>query len=350
VTQSIPGLGSGLDTASIIKQLVDIERTSINLVTARKTNAQTKLAAFSAIREQLVALRTASLAVSRPAAWRTLSASSSDSDVATVSAGTGTFGGSISFIVDQLASAGSVRSNAILSGTTATVSSDLGIMLAKGGSALGFASFVSSDSLAIGAHDIEVTQASAAATKSGSALAASTLIDGTNDTLNITVNGSAKVLTLAHGTYTRAQLADALQAAADSGGTPVTATVDTGTNALTIATTREGSAATLQVTGGNALTALGLTTDGSPITGTDGKVQVGDATEQTFSSIEAGSSIVLNATAGTITATLSGGLRAGTLTAKNVETGDGSLATVVANINAANAGVTATAVLVGSNS
>lgn len=349
MTQSIPGLGSGLDIGSIVEQLVSIERTSINLVTARKTSAASKLAAFSAIRDQLIALRTASLAVSRPSAWRTLSANSSNTNVATVSAGTGTFGGSISFVVDQLASAGSMRSNATLSGTSAAVAADLGIMIAKGAVALGFASFASADSLAIGSHRITVTQASAAASKTGSTLAASTLVDGTNDTFNIDVNGSSYALTIAHGTYTRDQLAAAVQDAADTVGAPITATVDAGTNGLTVATTREGSLATLQVTGGNALTALSLTTDGSPLTGTDGKVQVGDAIEQTFNSIEPGNAVVLNADVGSITATIAGGLRAGTLTAKNVATGDRSLATVVANINNANAGVTATAVLVGAN-
>src|SRR6185503_16687897 len=52
---------------------------------------------------------------------------------------------------------------------------------------------------------------------------------------------------------------------------------------------------------------------------------------------------------GTITATFGGGLRTGTLTGENVSTGDGSLATVVSNINAAGAGVTATAVQVAAN-
>jgi flagellar hook-associated protein 2 len=215
--------------------------------------------------------------------------------------------------------------------------------------ALGFASFVSDDSLAIGSHDIQVTQASAAASKIGSTLAASTLVDGTNDTLNISVNGVAKVLTIAHGTYTREQFAAAVQDAADAAGAAVAVSVDSATNGLTLATTREGSLASLQVTGGNALAALGLTTDGSPLTGTDGKVQVGTQPEQTFTSIEPGNALVLNAAVGTITATAAGGLRVGTMTAKNVATGDGSLATVVANINAANAGVTATAVLVGAN-
>jgi flagellar hook-associated protein 2 len=103
----------------------------------------------------------------------------------------------------------------------------------------------------------------------------------------------------------------------------------------------------LQVTGGTALAALNLSTDASQLVGTDGKVQVDGAAEQVFNDIEAGQQVTLNSTAGAINATISGGLRSGTVNANNVSVGDGSLATVVSNINSAGAGVTATAVQVG---
>ncbi len=70
---------------------------------------------------------------------------------------------------------------------------------------------------------------------------------------------------------------------------------------------------------------------------------------QTFSSIAAGQAVTLNAAVGTISATFSGGLRAGTVNTMNVSTGDGSLQTVVGAINVANVGVIASAVQVGVN-
>jgi flagellar hook-associated protein 2 len=350
VTQSISGLGSGLDTAAIIQQLVALERRSVDIVKARSTKAQVTLATYDGLREQMTKLRTASLTLARTASWRPLTATSSDEDAVTVSAGTGTFGGSLSFTVDALANTGSIRSNFTLAGTTATVAADTAILVAAGGARIGFAGLASDDALATGEHTITVTQSSEAAVKTGTgALADSTVIDGSNDTLTITVNGDAKVLTIAAGTYDRDELAAAVQDAADAAGAAVTVTVDTSSNAMSISTSREGSAATLQVTGGTALTPLLLAVDGSAITGADGKVKVGDEVEQTVSSIEAGGSMVLNASAGTITATFAGGLREGDLTAANVSVGDGSLATVVSNLNAANAGITASAVLVGAN-
>ncbi len=348
MTQSISGLGSGLDTAAIIQQLVALERRSTDMVKARATTAQTKLTSYSAIRTQLATLKSAVTALRTTADWRPLSATSSHTDIATVTAGTGTFGGTLTFTVNNLATAGTSRSANVITGTATLVNADTNTFVAAGGAKLGFSTFVSDNTVAVGSHDIKVTQASAAAVKNGSvALAASTVIDGTNNTLNITVNGVAKVLTIANGTYDRTQLATAVQAAATAAGAAVTVSVDSATNMLKIATTREGSLATVQVTGGNATTPLQLTVDGAAITGTDGKTQVGSAAEQTWNSIEAGGTAGLTAAAGTITATFAGGLRVGTITGKNVSNGDGSLATVVANINNAQAGVTATAVQVG---
>lgn len=349
MTSSITGLATGLDTAAIIKQLVAIERNTQNAVKARATKAQVALATWAGLRTQLASLRTTALDLARPLGWRTLTASSSDESAVTVTAGSGTFGGTLSFTVDRLAAAGSVRSVNTVTGTSTLVAADSAIFVAAGGRRLGFATFASDDALATGEHTITVTQSSAAATKTGAtALAASTVVDGTNDTVLVEVNGTAHTLTIAAGTYDRGQLVAALQDAADAAGAAVTVTLNPDAT-ISVATTREGSAATIRVTGGSALGALGLTTDASALTGTDGKVKVGDAAEQTLTSIDAGSTVVLNATSGSITAGLAGGLRAGSVTGENVSVGDGSLATVVANINAAGAGVTASAVQVATN-
>lgn len=349
MTSSITGLATGLDTAAIIKQLVAIERNTQNAVKARATKAQVALATWSGLRTQLASLRTTALDLARPLGWRTLTASSSDESAVTVTAGSGTFGGTLSFTVDRLAAAGSVRSEYTVTGTSTLVAEDAAIFVAAGGRRIGFATFASDDDLATGEHTITVTQSSAAATKAGTtALATSTVVDGTNDTVLVEVNGTAHTLTIASGTYDRSQLVAALQDAADAAGAAVTVTLNQD-DTISVATSREGSAATIRVTGGSALGALGLTTDASAITGTDGKVKVGDAAEQTLTCIDAGSTVVLNATAGTITAVLAGGLRAGSVTGENVSVGDGSLATVVANVNAAGAGVTASAVQVATN-
>jgi flagellar hook-associated protein 2 len=348
-TQSIGGLATGLDTNAIIAALVASERALENPIKNQGALAQLALQSYGLIRTNLTALSTATLALARPAGWNTLAATSSNASVASVTAGNGNFSGTLSFNVDGLATAGSIRSTNIITDTTTTIAAHNSVFVAAGGRALGFSTFKSDDSLANGAHSITVSQASSAAKKSGdSALAGSTVIDGTNDSLELSINGTPTTLTLAHGIYTASQLAQTVQAAATSGGAPITATL-TGAGTLTLNSTRQGTQATLQVTGGSALGALALSTDGAARAGTDGVLQVDGGANQTFSSLDAGQSITLNAVAGTITAVLAGGLTTGTVSGNNVSTGDGSLATVVGNINAAGAGVTASAVQVGPN-
>ncbi len=346
-TQSIGGLGTGLDDNAIVAALVAAERAQEDPIKTQADLANLSLQSYGLVRTDLASLSTAALALARPAAWQTLTATSSAPTVATVTAGSGSFGGTLSFTVDALASAGSVRSANVVNGTATNVTAATNLFVAAGANAIGFSTLGADNALALGAHTITVTQSSAAATKVGSnTLAASTVIDGTNDTLQLDVNGTPTTLTLAHGTYTAAQLAQAVQDAT-SVSAPLTATLD-GSGTLTIATAREGSQATLQVTGGTALGALGLSTDAAAITGTDGVLTVDGGTAQTFSTIDPNQTLTLNAAAGTISAVVAGGLRTGSVTGRNVSLGDGSLASVVAAINNASSGVTATAVQVGS--
>ena len=350
LTQSISGLASGLDTNAIIAQLVAAERSSReDPVTAQITAANAKLLAYAQITADATTLQAASRAISSPISWQALTASSSNPNAVAVSAGTGASVGNLTFSVDRLATAGSVRSGSVFTSGTAPVAADTAILLATGGQALGFSTIASDNALSLGSHTITVTQSSAGATKlGGTPLAASTVIDGTNDTLSLNIGGNPFTLTLAHGTYTPAQLAAAIQAASTAASAPLSATVD-GSGKLQLATTQEGSSATLQITGGNALTALTLTTDGAPLTGIDGKVQVDGGAVQTFAAIAPGQTVTLNAPTGSISAVFSGGLRTGTLNATNVGTGDGSLSTVVNAINSAGSGVIASSVQVGVN-
>jgi flagellar hook-associated protein 2 len=350
VTQSISGLASGLDTTSIIQQLVQIEQQKVDLVAARKTTANVALSTWTGITTQTAALKQAAAALQHTTDWTVLSGTSSNDSVASVSVGSGTLNGALQFSVDRLASAGSVRSANVLASTTATVATDSAILVAAGGATIGFGSFASDDALSVGTHTIKVTQQSAAAVKVGDAALDATTTIGPGDTITFNVNGTDYTLdNIAPGTYSPALLAGAIQTAATAKGAPVTVSVDPLTNALEFASNREGSAATFRLTGGTALANLHLSTDAVDKVGTNGKVQVDDAPEAEFTSIDAGQTVVLNAAAGTVTATFSGGLRAGSVTANNVSTGDGSLASVVQGINSAQAGVTATAVQVGQN-
>ena len=204
---------------------------------------------------------------------------------------------------------GSVRSTNIITDTTTTVAAHASVFVAAGGRRSASRRSRSDDALATGAHSITVSQASSAATKNGdSALAGSTVIDGTNDTLQLSINGTPTTLTLAHGTYTATQLAQAVQDAATSAGAPITASPRRRRNALADHDPSGNPGDAAGHGRRRARRARRCRPTARAHAGTDGVLQVDGGANQTFSSLDAGQSITLNAAAGTITATLAGGL------------------------------------------
>jgi flagellar hook-associated protein 2 len=345
---SFSGLVSGLNTQSIINaEMAVYEQPLTNLQTEQST-INTKITDYQAINTQLLSLQQAADALAYPAAFNeAYAAASSNSSIATASVSSGTQTGSLTFAVDQLA----VGSTQISAGTVASpndIVSSGSVLIGSGGTALGITSMDAGAGLAAGKHTIAVTQSSSGATVSGGTpVAASTTIGASNDQLDVAIDGTAQSFTLAAGAYTATQLAQAVEAA--SGGS-LTASVSA-SGELSVATAEQGSAASLQVTGGSALSALGLSA-GSTVAGTDGVVTV-DGTSTTVSDI-AGSgttSVVLNSgTGGSVTVGITGGLSAGAMTASNISVGGGSLSSVVSAINNAGVGVTANALQVGTNS
>ena len=99
---------------------------------------------------------------------------------------------------------------------------------------------------------------------------------------------------------------------------------------VVISTAAQGSATTLQITGGDAATALGFpATPTSVATGTDGIVTV-DGVANTLNNFSPNQAVTLNGPSGsTVSATFTGPLTVGSLTAAEVNTGNGSLQSVV---------------------
>ncbi|HEV2369503.1 MAG TPA: flagellar filament capping protein FliD, partial [Acidimicrobiales bacterium] len=345
---AINGLVSGIDTTSVINALMTAYQQPQVDLQNQQSGIQSLVQDWQAINSKLAALQTAADAINTASNWDVVTASSSNTAVATATGGSGATTGSISFTVNQLAAADTLASSGSVSSTSAVVTTASDFLLSQGGSALGFTSLASGSGLSLGSHTVKVTQASAAASTTGSvALAPSTTITaGVNDTFNVTIDGVAYTYTLSAGTYTPAQLAAAVASA--SGGS-LTSSVN-GAGELLVGTTEQGSAATLQITGGTALGSLGLSTMGSTVSGVDGVVSV-DGTSTTLTSLKAGASVSLaSGSGGSISAVLGGGVSTGTVTATDVSTGNGSLSSVVSAINNAGTGITATAVQTGSSS
>jgi flagellar hook-associated protein 2 len=335
----------GIDAASIVEQLMEIERIPLNNLEARKSDAQTAADALAKLATSMKNYLGAGQRLASIGDFARMSTTVSDGDIAGASVGSGATTGSLTFTVDQLARAHGLRSTTTVVSSSIAITDDQLLAVAAGTHSSGVASVRAGAGLGVGTVGLAVSQASAAASTSGSvALGASTVIDGSVNGLDLTVNGVAHSLTISAGTYDAAGLAAAVQSALDGAGVAATASVDAD-GELVLATTREGSAADIQVTGGTALASLGLTVDASAHTGTDGVFDV-DGTLTVVSHVEAGGSVAVDTGAGILDVTLAGGLRVGESEVAVVDAGDRSLGAVAAAINGAKNGVTAAAVRV----
>ncbi len=283
-------------------------------------------------------------ALAIPAGWDVFAATTSDATTATATAGSGAVGGNLTFTVNNLATSGALISSASVAALTTPVTTGNLLLSQAGG--LGFSALAGDQTLATGAHTLTVTQGTTGATVTAATEPApsTTIVTGTNDTVQYTLDGSPQTVTIPAGTYTPTQLAAAV-ATASAG--ELTAQIN-GSGQLVLSTTSQGSAHSMTVTAGDALSALGLVA-GSSGTGTDGAVSVDGGPSVTVSDAHAGATVSLTSgTGGTVTATLAGGLVAGTTTLTNVATKTGDLTDVVNAINSSDANMTATAVQTGS--
>jgi flagellar hook-associated protein 2 len=126
-----------------------------------------------------------------------------------------------------------------------------------------------------GTYAIYVSQMATNGSAQGSQAAQTTITQGVNDTLNVTVDGVSGTVTLAPGTYTAASLAQQLQtqingtAAFSSAGVSVVASQSGGV--LTLTSQSYGSSSNVNVTGGDGSAALfgtATSTQGVDVAGT----------------------------------------------------------------------------------
>jgi len=107
---SVGGLVSGMDTQTIISQLMQIEANPQTLLKQRLSSTQTEAAAYRAVNTRFDALRSAAETLTTDTnAWRSAKATASPTSV-TATAAPGAAPGQLSFAVDRVATAHSVIS------------------------------------------------------------------------------------------------------------------------------------------------------------------------------------------------------------------------------------------------
>lgn len=346
MSNSISFTAAGLDVSSIVSGFITAERQPIDRLVTRQSAVKLQSDAVTRLRNNFESLRTAAANIVSGGITK-FSSTVSNTSAVSASLSTSAAAGSISFTVDRLARSHGIRSASSVASSTAVVTTASSLALSTTTTKLGLGSASVGAGVAAGKYVVEVTQATVGAVKSGAtALGGSTTIStGVNDAVDVTIDGVARTLTLAAGTYSSADLATAVQSAITATGGGASTSLD-GTGRLRLTTTHEGSAATVQVTGGSALAALGLTVDATAIAGTDGSVKIGSNAATTVTSAGIGGTFAVATGTGDLTFDVGGGLRTGSATVAVVSTGDRSLGAVAAAINSANVGATASSVKV----
>jgi flagellar hook-associated protein 2 len=118
---SVSGAISGLDTATLINQLMAIEGQQQQQLQTRQTNAQKAADAYDAAITSLKGLFDKASAVARTSDWNGVSATSSSTSV--TATGTGTQGGTLTFDVTSVARAHTLISAGAVASTSSVVAS-----------------------------------------------------------------------------------------------------------------------------------------------------------------------------------------------------------------------------------
>ncbi len=131
-TASVSGLSSGLDTASIIEQLMAVESEPQNRLKTTLTTEQSNVSYLQAINTKVAALLTQAKDLSSGKGFNALTATSSSTAVAASTTG-GVASGSFSFSVDQTAAAHRLTFNSTAAGNGVVVSGGTSVTLTSGG-------------------------------------------------------------------------------------------------------------------------------------------------------------------------------------------------------------------------
>jgi len=233
---STTGIFSGLDTGSLIQQLIAVERQPVKAMQDKQANYQAKISTFGAIKSSLSSLRT-TLANLDTSKIISMGATSSDTSVFTAEAASTAVAGTYAVKVTNIASAQTIYSTTF-SGTTAQVA-DLSVVssqklrIAVGNASPTDITVDSTNNTLAGLRDAINT---AAIGVSASIVDGGFTVDGTNNTLLFN-DGTDRTATLTAGTYTATTLAAEVKRAmeaANGGSDTYTVTYDSTNKKFTV--------------------------------------------------------------------------------------------------------------------
>lgn len=107
------GVGSGLDLSDTLSKLMEVEKVPLQRLATKQQSYQTKLSAYSMVQSALSTFESAVSGLSSISKYQKTTATSSDEDIATISAGSRAANGTYSLKVDQLAQSQKLVANGV---------------------------------------------------------------------------------------------------------------------------------------------------------------------------------------------------------------------------------------------
>ncbi|MFN8196548.1 MAG: flagellar filament capping protein FliD [Nocardioidaceae bacterium] len=130
-TSSVSGLVSGLDTSSLVEQLMSLEAAPQTRLKTRLTTEKSQLSSLQALNTQIAALATKATELAKASSWTVYAVSSSLTGV-TGTASTGASQGSVSVRVDAVAAAHKLTYTNTAAGTDTVVTNGTDVKLTVG--------------------------------------------------------------------------------------------------------------------------------------------------------------------------------------------------------------------------
>lgn len=198
MTISSVGLGSGLPVASIVSQLVAIEKQPLQQLQTTAAKFQTQLSLYGTVKSQVSALGDAAALLAGTSGWNTQKATSSNATAVGVTVGATAASTALTVSVQQLAQAQSTTSAGIAAGTAAGATGSLSIQLGSWAGATFTAGATAAVPVTVGATDTVSTIASKI-NSANAGVTATVLSDGTNERLVVrsTSTGAAAGFSIA---------------------------------------------------------------------------------------------------------------------------------------------------------
>ncbi len=240
------GLGTGLNTSSLVSQLVAIEGAPLTVLQTKSTNISSASSTLATFSTNLNALQTAAKALADPTQYNAYTASSSSPQVVATTT-SGASAGTHSVTISQVAQAQTTYSNPQASGTTALgISGTLGLTV--GGSTV---------NVAVSATE-SLTDIATAISSSGAPVTASVVFDGSQYRLDVqgSQTGAANAISFSEAGFSLGLTtpANTYQAAQDTKATVDGIAVTSSTNQITSAIPGVTLAATGTTSGASTVT------------------------------------------------------------------------------------------------